>query len=124
MTELISRGLISDDPTAAASDNGPVARALDRVVVLGAVGAGKTLRDFRDRATEMMRSHEVLLVTRDGKPAGFFLPWDRPDVPDDVRKGIYAELSGRALHELDEKGVGGRPRRFRSCPTFSSLTPT
>jgi hypothetical protein len=53
----------------------------------------------------MMRSHEVLLVTRDGKPAGFFLPWDRPDVPDDVRKGIYAELSGRALHELDQKGV-------------------
>jgi hypothetical protein len=64
-----------------------------------------TLRDFRDRATEMMRSHEVLLVTRDGKPAGFFLPWDRPDVPDDVRKGIYAELSGRARRELDEKGV-------------------
>jgi hypothetical protein len=64
-----------------------------------------TLRDFRDRATEMMRGHEVLLVTRDGKPAGFFLPWDRPDVPDDIRKGIYAELSGRARDELDEKGV-------------------
>ncbi len=64
-----------------------------------------TLRDFRDRATEMMRSHEVLLVTRDGKPAGFFLPWDRPDVPDDVRKGIYAELSGRARQHLHEKGV-------------------
>ena len=53
----------------------------------------------------MMRSHEVLLVTRDGKPAGFFLPWDRPDVPDEVRKGIYAELSGRARHELDKKRV-------------------
>jgi len=64
-----------------------------------------TLRDFRDRATEMMRSHEVLLVTRDGKPAGFFLPWDRPDLPDDVRKGIYAELSDRARRELDKKGV-------------------
>jgi adenylate kinase family enzyme len=35
-------GLISDDPSAAASDNGSVARALDRVVLLGAVGAGKT----------------------------------------------------------------------------------
>jgi hypothetical protein len=64
-----------------------------------------TLRDFRDRATEMMRSHEVLLVTRDGKPAGFFLPWDRPDVPDDVRTGIFAELSGRARLELEKKGV-------------------
>jgi hypothetical protein len=64
-----------------------------------------TLRDFRDRATEMMRSHEVLLVTRDGKPAGFFLPWDRPDLPDDIRKGIYAELSDRARRELADKGV-------------------
>jgi hypothetical protein len=64
-----------------------------------------TLRDFRDRATEMMRSHEVLLVTRDGKPAGFFLPWDRPDLPDDVRKGIYAELSDRARRELAKKNV-------------------
>jgi hypothetical protein len=53
----------------------------------------------------MMRSNEVLLVTRDGKPAGFFLPWDRPDLPDDLRKGIYAELSARVRNHLDEKGV-------------------
>lgn len=64
-----------------------------------------TLRDFRDRATEMMRSHDVLLVTRNGKPAGFFLPWDRPDLPDEIRKGIYAELSGRARSELVKKHV-------------------
>jgi len=42
VTELISTGLTSDDPRAAASDNGPDARALDRVVLLGGVGAGKT----------------------------------------------------------------------------------
>ncbi|HEX6350091.1 MAG TPA: hypothetical protein VF160_11960 [Candidatus Dormibacteraeota bacterium] len=64
-----------------------------------------TLRDFRDRATEMMRSNEILLVTRDGKPAGFFLPWDRPDLPDDVRKGLYGELAQRARRHLEEKGV-------------------
>ena len=64
-----------------------------------------TLREFRDRATEMMRSHEVLLVTRDGRPAGFFLPWNCEDLPDDIRKGLYAELSGRARRELDLKGV-------------------
>ena len=64
-----------------------------------------TLRDFRDRATEMMRSRDVLLVTRDGKPAGFFLPWDREDIPDDVRRGIFAELSARAGRELQARGV-------------------
>ena len=64
-----------------------------------------TLRDFRDRATEMMRSREILLVTRDGKPADFFLPWDRPDLPDDIRNGIYSELADHARRHPDEKGV-------------------
>ena len=64
-----------------------------------------TLRDFRDRATEMMRSHEILLVTRDGKPAGFFVPWDREDLPDDIRRGLYAELAGQARQHLAERHV-------------------
>lgn len=64
-----------------------------------------TLRDFRDRATEMMRSPDVVLVTRDGKPAGFFLPWDREDLPDNIRRGIFAELSARSRRELQRKGV-------------------
>ena len=34
-----------------------------------------TVRQFRDRATEMLRSDEVILITRGGLPAGFFLPW-------------------------------------------------
>jgi hypothetical protein len=40
-----------------------------------------TVRDFRDHTSEMFRSDDVILVTRDGAPAGFFLPWDTPDVP-------------------------------------------
>ena len=64
-----------------------------------------TIRDFRDRATEMMRADEVLLVTRDGRPAGFFLPWALPHVPDDIRRGLYEELSARARHHLEEQGV-------------------
>ena len=64
-----------------------------------------TLRDFRDHATEMMRSEGVVMITRDGKPAGFFLPWDRPDVPDDVVHGIYEELSARVRAERRKKKV-------------------
>jgi hypothetical protein len=64
-----------------------------------------TLRDFRDHATEMMRSEGVVMITRDGKPAGFFLPWDRPDVPDDIARGIYEELSGRVRAERRKKKV-------------------
>jgi hypothetical protein len=31
-----------------------------------------TVRDFRDHESEMFRSHDVILATRDGDPAGFF----------------------------------------------------
>lgn len=41
-----------------------------------------TVRDFRDKASEMFRSDDVILVTRDGAPAGFYLcPGTRPTCP-------------------------------------------
>jgi hypothetical protein len=52
-----------------------------------------TVRDFRDRASEMFRSEDVILVTRDGSPAGFFLPWSRPDLPVEVRREVFLRLS-------------------------------
>ena len=64
-----------------------------------------TVREFRDRATEMLRADGLLLITRDGRPAGFFLPWDQPELPDDIRKGIYKHLAGMAKEELKAKSV-------------------
>ena len=64
-----------------------------------------TIRDFRDRATAMLRSRDLVLITRDGLPAGFFVPWDQPDLPDDVRRGIYVELAQRARKEMKAKRV-------------------
>ena len=64
-----------------------------------------TLRDFRDRATVMLRSRDLVLITRDGLPAGFFVPWDQPELPDDVKRGIYAELSQKARKEMKTKRV-------------------
>jgi hypothetical protein len=52
-----------------------------------------TVRDFRDRASEMFRSDDVILVTREGRPAGFFLPWDAPELPVDVRREVFLRLS-------------------------------
>jgi hypothetical protein len=52
-----------------------------------------TVRDFRDRASEMFRSDDVILVTREGRPAGFFLPWDAPELPVDVRREVFLGLS-------------------------------
>ncbi len=64
-----------------------------------------TLRDFRDRATAMLRSRDLVLITRDGLPAGFFVPWDQPNLPDDVKRGIYLGLSEKARKEMRAKRV-------------------
>jgi hypothetical protein len=67
-----------------------------------------TLRGFRDRATAMLRSRDIVLITRDGLPAGFFVPWDQPELPDDAKRGIYAELAQQARAELKAKRVTER----------------
>jgi hypothetical protein len=64
-----------------------------------------TVRDFRDHASEMFRSEDVILVTRDGAPAGFFLPWDTPDVPLQVRAEVFLRLSEQVGAELSAQGV-------------------
>jgi len=65
-----------------------------------------TVRDFRDHATEMFRSDDVILVTRDGAPAGFFLPWDTPELPVEVRREVFLRLSEQIGEQLAAKGVG------------------
>ena len=64
-----------------------------------------TVRDFRDRASEMFRSDDVILVTREGSPAGFFLPWDTPELPVEVRREVFLRLSEQIGASLDAKGV-------------------
>ena len=80
-----------------------------------------TVRDFRDRASEMFRSEDVILVTRDGAPAGFYLPWATPEVPVEVRREAFLRLSeqigtqlaepGTSEHELLDDFAASRPRR-------------
>jgi hypothetical protein len=71
-----------------------------------------TVRDFRDHASEMFRSDDVVLVTREGTPAGFFLPRDTPEPPVEVRREVFLRLSeqvGAALKakDVDEQEVLG-----------------
>jgi len=65
-----------------------------------------TVRDFRDRASEMFRSEDVILVTRDGAPAGFYLPWDTPEVPVEVRREVFLRLSEQIGAQLTEQDTG------------------
>ena len=64
-----------------------------------------TVRDFRDRASEMFRSDDVILVTRDGRPAGFFLPWDAPELPTEIRREVFLRLTDEIAAQREAKGV-------------------
>ena len=64
-----------------------------------------SVRDFRDRASEMFRSEDVILVTRDGAPAGFYLPWDTPELPIEVRREVFLRLSQQIGTALDAQGA-------------------
>jgi len=63
-----------------------------------------TVRDFRDHATELLRSEDVVLITRDGRPAGFFLPWSSEELPDDLRREVFLKLTGELGRQLAEHG--------------------
>ena len=64
-----------------------------------------TVRTFRDRASEMFRSDDVILVTREGRPAGFFLPWDAPELPADVRREVFLRLTDQIRGALSDMAV-------------------
>ena len=64
-----------------------------------------SVRDFRDRASEMFRSDDVILVTRGGRPAGFFLPWNAPELPADVRREVFLRLTEQIAARREARGV-------------------
>jgi len=64
-----------------------------------------TVRGFRDRASEMFRSEVVGLVTRDGKPAGFYIPWDQPELPVELERDHFVQLGEIVRAERESAGV-------------------
>ena len=64
-----------------------------------------TVRDFRDRASEMFRSDGVSLITSEGAPTGLFLLWDTPELPVEVRHEVFLRFSEQIGAELVAKGV-------------------
>jgi hypothetical protein len=53
----------------------------------------------------MFHSDDVILVTREGRPAGFFLPWDTPDLPENVRRDLFLRLSDQIAAQRQDRGV-------------------
>ena len=52
-----------------------------------------TVREFRDRATGLLRSKTPILVTRRGRLAGIFFPRPEMTLPLELKRELYAMLS-------------------------------
>jgi hypothetical protein len=69
-----------------------------------------TVREFRDRATTLLRSDDPILLTRRGRVAGVFLPWREATLPLDLKRELFSMLTSEiALHlkkkRLKEKDI-------------------
>ncbi len=64
-----------------------------------------TVREFRDRATGLLRSRDPILVTRRGKLAGIFLPCHDGALPIDLRRELFSMLTSEISAQLRRKRV-------------------
>lgn len=64
-----------------------------------------SVREFRDKATHMLRSREPVLVLRRGRVAGIFLPQLGDDLPLDLRRQVFQMLTSDIARQLKKGRV-------------------
>ncbi len=64
-----------------------------------------TVREFRDKATGMLRSKAPILVTRRGRLAGIFFPRPEMTLPLEFKRELFAVLSADVKRQLGRRGV-------------------
>jgi hypothetical protein len=64
-----------------------------------------TIREFRDRATTLLRSDDPILLTRRGRVAGVFLPWREATLPLDLKRELFSMLTSEIARHLKKKRV-------------------
>ncbi|HET6516539.1 MAG TPA: hypothetical protein VFG09_15405 [Thermodesulfovibrionales bacterium] len=65
-----------------------------------------TVREFRDKATSLLKEEEPILVTRHGRVTGLYLPVEHPEsFPVELRKDVLVRLGESISRSLAEKGI-------------------
>jgi len=64
-----------------------------------------TVREFRDKATSILRSTEPVFITRRGKLAGVYMPVADGELPLDLKRQLFGVLAEQIRQEREEKGV-------------------
>lgn len=63
-----------------------------------------TVRQFRDRATSLLKQEEPIMVTRRGKIVGFFLPAVGESLPLEIKKDLFTTLTAEIRSALKNRG--------------------
>jgi len=66
----------------------------------------RTVRDFRNHATGLMRAKDPTLVTRRGRLAGIFFPISEETLPLEFKREIFGLLVRQLSHQMQARGLG------------------
>jgi hypothetical protein len=64
-----------------------------------------TVRDFRDKATTLLRSKNPILVTRRGRLAGIYFPWPEGTMPLEFKREVFTVLSEQVKRQVVDAGL-------------------
>jgi hypothetical protein len=64
-----------------------------------------TVREFRDKATGLLRSRDPILVTRRGRLAGVYFPQPEATLPMEFKRELFAMLSAEVARQIKRRGL-------------------
>ncbi len=65
-----------------------------------------SVKEFRDHATQYLRTSEPIIIMRRTSPAGVFLPWDESMLPPEiVKKAMYDKLAHQLQERMEQANV-------------------
>jgi len=63
------------------------------------------VREFRDKATEMLRSREPVLIMRRGEVSGLYFPYPAQTLPVEFKRELFELITQEIGRRLQEAGV-------------------
>ena len=78
-----------------------------------------SVRDFRDRATQMLKQREPVMITRHGKVVGFFMPATGEALPLEIKRDLFyaltdsIRLAAKDQRQSHSVRASGRKRKTR-----------
>jgi hypothetical protein len=64
-----------------------------------------TVREFRDKATTLLRSKDPILVTRRGRLAGVFFPWPEASLPLELKRELFSVLGAEMRRQVRTRAL-------------------